>query len=81
MLVLRISSLGHWNAFYFVISFFLFLASYFLNDICHLMSQMNMTKKNMTNLGLNPGQLVRRISDWVECVVGIKILFTCHAFY
>ena len=29
------------------------------------MSQMTLTKKNMMNLGLNQGQLVRTVPDWV----------------
>ena len=39
-------------------------------NISRLISQMDMTKKNMTNLDLNLGQLVRSVPDWVGfCVV------------
>ena len=33
------------------------------------MSQMNLTKKNLKNLDLHPGQLVRLVPDWVGCLV------------
>ena len=41
----------------------------FFNNTLRLMSQMNPTNNNMTNLDLNPGQLVRLIPDWVGCCV------------
>ena len=31
------------------------------------MIQMNVTKNNLTNLGLNPAQMVRSVQDWVGC--------------
>ena len=33
------------------------------------MSQMTLMKKNLTNLGLNPGHLVRTVPDWMDCRV------------
>ena len=36
------------------------------------MSQMTLTKKNMKNLGLNPGQLVRPVPD-LKIVAWLKI--------
>ena len=41
------------------------------------MSQMNPTKKNMTNLDLNLGKMVRSVPDWVVDVWH-RISFRCH---
>ena len=38
------------------------------------MSQMPLTNKNLTNLGLNPGQLIRKVPDWVDCTVALGFL-------
>ena len=47
------------------------------------MSQMNPTKKNLTNLYLNPGQLVRSVPDWVGflCDVGFTLGVPTYADY
>ena len=37
------------------------------------MSQMNLKKKNLMNLGLNPGQLLLRVPDWVNCCVDLEV--------
>ena len=47
--------------------FFLYVVLFY--NTCCLMSQMNPTKKNLTNLDLNPGQLVQSVPDWVGCRV------------
>ena len=33
-----------------------------------------MTQKNLTNLGLNPGQMVRTVPDWVDFCVDYDFL-------
>ena len=41
---------------------------------------MNLTKRNIINLDLNPGHLIRLVLDWVGCWVAY-FSFRCHAFY
>ena len=47
--------------------FCLFLHVLFVYNTRHLMSQMAVMKKNLTNLGLNPGHMVRLVPNWVDC--------------
>ena len=47
--------------------FFLFLHVLFVYNTRHLMSQMTVMKKNLTNLGLNPVHMVGLVPNWVDC--------------
>ena len=61
-----IGSLKHillWGCFY------PFLNVVFIYNTNRLMIHMTLTKNNMTNLGLNPVQLVRMVPYWVDCYV------------
>ena len=46
-----------------------FLRIFLVYNNRRLMRQINTMKKNPKNLGLNPGQLVRLVPDWVDCRV------------
>ena len=57
------------NVFYSCVHFCSFLPVIFVYNICHLMSQMTLTKNNMKNLGLNSVQMVRSVPNLVDCRV------------
>ena len=57
------------NAFYSSVSSYYFGCVIFVYNSHRLMIQMNPMKKNLMNLDLNPGQLVRLVPDFTGCCV------------
>ena len=54
---------------YYGVYFCPFFHFVFIYNTRHFMSQMTLTKNNLTNLGPNPGQLVRTVPDWLDYCV------------
>ena len=60
---------------------FLFVVfRFFLNNTHRLMSHMTMTENNLTNLGLNSGQLVCLVPGWVIWPM-VSFYFRCHTVF
>ena len=45
---------------------------FYINNF--LIIQINPMNKNLTNLGLNPGHMVRLVPDWVDCCMAYDLL-------